>query len=135
VFDIPTITVRVVEHRLISRRCACGALTYAAGPAGVTAPVQYGPHAAAITVYLRLGQHLPVKRTAGLQRDKEGIDAAGVLPAFTGTLVHDAFAPCAPLSRGDPRAMQRPPATRAHRGGRSPRTSSGRAGHAHRVGC
>src|SRR3954467_4781222 len=168
VFDIPTITVRVVEHRLISRRCVCGALTCAAGPAGVTAPVQYGPHAAAIAVYLCLGQHLPVERTAGLlaelfgtpmaagtvaawttraaaglapftaparqalagaelvhadetglrvagrlhwlhvasstrftalfchrQRGKEAIDAAGVLPHCTGTLVHDAFAPYA----------------------------------------
>src|SRR3954462_9395267 len=45
VFGIPTITVRGVEHRLISRRCVCGALTAAAGPAGVTAPVSYGPHA------------------------------------------------------------------------------------------
>jgi transposase len=171
VFDIPTITVRVVEHRLISRRCVCGALTCAAGPAGVTAPVQYGPHAAAIAVYLCLGQHLPVERTAGLlaelfgtpmatgtvaawtaraaaglepftaaavaglaaaelvhadetglrvagrlhwlhvatsalftvlvchpKRGKEGIDAAGVLPGFTGTLVHDAFAPYARYS-------------------------------------
>src|SRR4051794_27996687 len=171
VFDIPTITVRVVEHRLISRRCVCGALTCAAGPAGVTAPVAYGPHAAAIAVYLCLGQHLPVERTAGLlaelfgtpmsvgtvaawtaraaaglepftaaavaglaaaelvradetglrvagrlhwlhvatstlftvlvchpKRGKEGIDAAGVLPGFTGTLVHDAFAPYARYS-------------------------------------
>src|SRR3954467_360849 len=168
VFDIPTITVRVVEHRLISRRCVCGALTCAAGPAGVTAPVQYGPHAAAIAVYLCLGQHLPVERTAGLlaelfgtamsvgtvaawtaraaagltpftaaartaltdaqvlhldetglrvagrlhwlhvassarftglcchrKRGKEAIDAAGVLPGFTGIAVHDAFAPYA----------------------------------------
>jgi hypothetical protein len=39
VFDIPQITVRVVEHRLVSRRCACGAVTAAAGPAGVSAPV------------------------------------------------------------------------------------------------
>jgi transposase len=165
VFDIPTISVRVVEHRLVSRRCACGTLTQAAGPAGVTAPAQYGPHAAAIAVYLCLGQHLPVGRTAGLlaevfgtpmstgtvaawtvrasaglepftaaavaaltdaelvhadetglrvagrlhwlhvatnarftvlfchrKRGKEAIDAAGVLPHFTGTLVHDAFA-------------------------------------------
>jgi transposase len=166
VFDIPQITVRVVEHRLISRRCAgCGAVTAAAGPAGVSAPVQYGPHAAAIAVYLVLGQHLPVERTAALlaevfgtpmstgtvaawttraaaglepftaavragllgeelvhadetglrvggrlhwlhvassdrftalfchrQRGKEAIDAAGVLPDFTRTLVHDAFA-------------------------------------------
>src|SRR3954449_2155653 len=169
VFDIPTITVRVVEHRLVSRRCVCGALTCAAGPAGVTAPVQYGPHAAAIAVYLCLGQHLPVERTAGLlaelfgtpmsvgtvaawtgraaaaglepstaaartaltdaqvlhldetglrmagrlhwlhvasstrftslfchrRRGKEAIDAAGVLPGFTGIAVHDAFAPYA----------------------------------------
>src|SRR3954468_19701626 len=54
VFDIPTITVRVVEHRLGYRRFACGALTAAAGPAGVSAPVAYGPHAAAIAVYLCL---------------------------------------------------------------------------------
>src|SRR3954453_12346088 len=168
VFDIPTIAVRVVEHRLISRRCSCGAVTQAAAPAGVTAPVSYGPHAAAIAVYLCLGQHLPVARTACLlaelfgtpmsvgtvaawthraaaglapftaaarqaltsaelvhadetglrvagrlhwlhvasstrftslfchrRRGKEGIDAAGVLPHCTGTLVHDAFAPYA----------------------------------------
>jgi transposase len=168
VFDIPKITVRGVEHRLVSRRCACGAVTRAVGPAGVGAPVQYGPHAAAIAVYLCLGQHLPVARTAALlaelfgtpmstgtvaawtaraaaglepftaaaraglaraelvhadetglrvagrlhwlhvassarftalfchrKRGKEAIDAAGVLPGFTGTLVHDAFAPYA----------------------------------------
>src|SRR4051794_36619671 len=168
VFDIPTITVRVIEHRLIARRCACGTLTQAAGPAGVTAPVSYGAHAAAIAVYLVLGQHLPVERTAGLlaelfgtpmatgtvaawtsraaaglapfaaaaraalssaellhadetglrvagrlhwlhvasstrftalvchrRRGKEAIDAAGVLPHFTGIAVHDAFAPYA----------------------------------------
>src|SRR3954465_13850981 len=48
VFDIPKTTVRGAEHRLVSRRCRCGTLTTAAGPAGVAAPVQYGPHAAAI---------------------------------------------------------------------------------------
>src|SRR3954447_3028099 len=164
VFDIPTISVRMVEHRLISRRCSCGAVTPAPAPAGVTAPVAYGPHAAAIAVYLCLGQHLPVARTACLlaelfgtpmsvgtvaawtgraaaalepftavaraaltsaelvhldetglrvagrlhwlhvassprftslfchrRRGKEAIDAAGVLPGFTGIAVHDAF--------------------------------------------
>jgi transposase len=166
VFDIPQITVRVVEHRLVSRRCSCGTVTQAAGPAGVSAPVCYGPHAAVIAIYLVMGQHLPVERTAALlaelfgtpmsvgtvaawtsraaaglesftaaaraalasaelvhadetglrvagqlhwlhvacsarftalfchrRRGKEAIDAAGVLPGFTGTLVHDAFAP------------------------------------------
>jgi transposase len=168
VFDIPKISVCVVEHRLVSRRCSCGVVTAAAGPPGVGAPVQYGAHAAAIAVYLVLGQHLPIERTAALlaelfgtpmatgtvaawtaraaaglapftpavragladaelvhvdetglrvagrlhwlhvasssrftalfchpKRGKEAIDAAGVLPAFTGIAVHDAFAPYA----------------------------------------
>src|SRR4051812_26859753 len=168
VFDIPLITVRVIEHRLVSRRCRCGALTCAAGPAGVPARLSYGPQAAGMGVCLVLAQHLPVERTAGLlaevfgtpmatgtvaawtaraaaglapftaaaraaltgaelvhadetglrvagrlhwlhvacsprftalschrRRGREGIDAAGVLPGFTGTLVHDAFAPYA----------------------------------------
>jgi transposase len=168
VFDIPEITVRVVEHRLASRRCGCGQVTAADTPAGVRAPTQYGPHAAAIAVYLCLGQHLPVERTASLladlfgtpmssgtvaawttraaaglepftnaarqqlasaelvhvdetglrvagklhwlhvacnalftvlfcsaKRGRDGIDAVGVLPEFTGIAVHDAFAPYA----------------------------------------
>src|SRR3954467_6433307 len=84
VFDIPTVTVRGVEHRLISRRCACGALTAAVGPAGVTAPVQYGPHAAAIAVYLCLGEHLAVGRAAGLLAELFGTPmATGTVAAWT----------------------------------------------------
>jgi transposase len=84
VFDIPTITVRVVEHRLVTRRCACGALTAAAGPAGVSASVQYGPHAAAIAVYLCLGQHLPVARTAALLAELFGTPmSVGTVAAWT----------------------------------------------------
>lgn len=80
VFDIPKINVRVIEHRLLSRRCSCGTVTTGVGPAGVSAPVQYGPHAAAIAVYLCLGQHLPVERTAGLLTDLFGT------PMSTGTV-------------------------------------------------
>jgi transposase len=84
VFDIPEITVRVVEHRLVSRRCGCGTLIHAAGPTGVGAPVQYGPHAAAIAVYLCLGQHLPVERTAGLLADLFGTPmSTGTVAAWT----------------------------------------------------
>jgi len=84
VFDIPTITVRVVEHRLVARRCRCGTVTSAAGPAGVSAPVQYGPHAAAIAVYLCLGQHLPAERTAGLLADLFGTPmSVGTVAAWT----------------------------------------------------
>jgi transposase len=84
VFDIPKITVRVVEHRLMSHRCACGQVTQGAGPAGVTAPTQYGPHAAAIAVYLCLGQHLPVARTASLLTDLFGTPmSTGTVAAWT----------------------------------------------------
>ncbi len=83
-FDLPTITVRVVEHRLVSRRCACGTVTQAAAPAGVAAPVSYGPSAATIAVYLVLGQHLPVARTAGLLAEVFGTPmATGTVAAWT----------------------------------------------------
>ena len=64
VFDLPPITVRVTEHQLIARRCACGATTCATAPEGVTAPVQYGPRITAIILYLYVGQFLSKKRTA-----------------------------------------------------------------------
>lgn len=84
VFDIPKITVRVVEHRMVSRRCGCGTVTAAAGPAGVNAPVQYGPHAATIAAYLCLGQHLPVKHTASLLADLFGTPmSVGTVAAWT----------------------------------------------------
>lgn len=166
VFDIPPISVRVIEHQLIKRRCGCGTVTSAEAPEGVTAPVQYGPRITAIIVYLYVGQFLSKKRTAaalaelfgtpvsqgtvaamtsraadglggflewtrtnlaaaevvnfdetGLRvagrlrwvhsastgkyslitvhdrRGTKGMDAAGVLPEFTGVAVHDAWAP------------------------------------------
>jgi transposase len=64
VFDLPPMTVRVTEHRLIARRCACGATTSAAAPGGVSAPVQYGPRITAIVLYLYVGQFLSKKRAA-----------------------------------------------------------------------
>ena len=64
VFDLPPIRVRVTEHQLIARRCACGTTTGAAAPQGVTAPVQYGPRITAIVLYLYVGQFLSKKRTA-----------------------------------------------------------------------
>ena len=166
VFDIPPIALHVVEHQMISRRCPCGTVTRAQAPTGAGAPVQYGPRARAIMVYLFMGQFLSRDRTAhalselfgapvsaatvgaatsraaghltgflslvrgqiaaagvahfdetGLRceghlawlhsastptlcllhahpcRGKTAMDDMGVLTAFTGTAVHDAFAP------------------------------------------
>ena len=103
VFDIPKIEVRVVEHRLIFRRCGgCGTLTAAAGSAGVTASVQYGPYAAAIAVYLVLGQHLPVERTTCLLAEVLG------MPTATSTVADwtvRAAAGLAPFTAAAPRAL------------------------------
>jgi transposase len=167
VFDLPPLRLQVTEHRLISRSCSCGAVTKADAPAGVNAPVQYGPRLGGVGVYLFHGQFLsrsrtcqalsdlfgapvaastvvswvrqvaaqvstkvlppivdritasPVAhfdetgfRTAGSlhwmhsastptdvlltvhrRRGTKGMDAAGVLPRFHGTAVHDAWAP------------------------------------------
>jgi transposase len=64
VFDLPPVTVRVVEHQLIARRCDCGATTCGTAPQGVAAPTQYGPRITAIVLYLYVGQFLSKKRTA-----------------------------------------------------------------------
>ena len=64
VFDLPPMTVQVIEHQLIARRCACGATTCGTAPQGVSAPVQYGPRITAIILYLYVGQFLSKKRTA-----------------------------------------------------------------------
>jgi transposase len=64
VFDLPPMTVRVIEHQLIARRCGCGTTTCGSAPQGVAAPVQYGPRITAIILYLYVGQFLSKKRTA-----------------------------------------------------------------------
>jgi len=63
-FDLPPVSVRVTEHQLVARRCACGVTTCGTAPDGVMAPVQYGPRITAIIVYLYVGQFLSKKRTA-----------------------------------------------------------------------
>ena len=63
-FNLPPMTVRVIEHQLIARRCACGTTTIGSAPEGVSAPVQYGPRITAIILYLYVGRFLAKKRTA-----------------------------------------------------------------------
>jgi transposase len=166
VTELPEVRAEVTEHQMIGRRCGCGTVTWADAPDGVNAPVQYGPRAAAIGVYLWHGQFLSRDRacaamtdlfgcapspgalasmagriaaaavpaievirgtlagadvahfdetgfraagklawvhsassgrhvlvTVHARRGKDGMDAAGVLPAFAGIACHDAWAP------------------------------------------
>ena len=63
-FDLPPICIEVTGHQPVERECVCGQRTRAQAPAGVDAPVQYGPRIAAIVVYLHVGQFRSRKRTA-----------------------------------------------------------------------
>lgn len=77
VFDLPPKAVEVTEHQLVERECACGHRTRAAAPAGVDAPVQYGPRIAAIVVYLYVAQFLSKSRTAQALADLFGTPMSG----------------------------------------------------------
>ncbi|WP_125613107.1 IS66 family transposase [Specibacter cremeus] len=81
VVDLPPITVWTTEHRIEHRRCSCGCVTMAQAPAGVGAPVQYGPRVRALGVYLLTVQHLPLQRTAELMGEVVGA------PVSQGSLV------------------------------------------------
>jgi len=84
VFDLPPISVRVVEHQLVARRCRCGATTCGMAPEGVVAPVQYGPRITAIILYLYVGQFLSKKRTAAALAELFGTPVSeGTVAAVT----------------------------------------------------
>lgn len=80
VFDLPEPPAPVVtEHRVHVYSCPqCGKRTQAAFPAGIAAPVQYGPRICAMVVYLLHGHFLPEDRLAELMRDLFGVS---VVPA------------------------------------------------------
>jgi transposase len=80
VFDLPSVALRVTEHRAERRRCACGATSAASFPRGVGAPASYGPGLRALALYLICFQHLPYQRAARLLADWLGA------PVSTGTL-------------------------------------------------
>ena len=66
VTEIPPVQAEVTEHQMIEKQCpCCGERTKAEAPDGVTAPVQYGPRAAAIGAYLWHGQFLSATGPAG----------------------------------------------------------------------
>jgi transposase len=80
VFDVPAPRVVVVEHRVEKRRCACGCVTAAEFPAGVSAPAVYGPGVKAHAVYLLCAQHVPRERCAEALAEMFGVRVS------TGTL-------------------------------------------------
>jgi transposase len=84
VFDVPPVKIQVTEHQLVERECRCGQRTRGAAPDGADAPVQYGPRAGAIIVYLYIGQFLSRKRTAQALAELFGTPlSAGTVAALT----------------------------------------------------
>lgn len=63
VFDLPALQLSVTEHQAEIKRCpVSGRKVSAAFPAGVVAPVQYGPNFRGLTLYLFHQQLLPFDR-------------------------------------------------------------------------
>ena len=58
VIDIPPVKAETTEHQMLTLLCGCGRETKAEAPAGVTAPVQYGPRIMGTGIYLWHGQFL-----------------------------------------------------------------------------
>jgi hypothetical protein len=58
VTGIPPVRPVVTGHQLLTLACGCGEETKAEAPAGVTAPVQYGPWIMGTGIYLWHGQFL-----------------------------------------------------------------------------
>lgn len=70
VFDIPPIKIKVTEHCAEIKICPkCGCTTKADFPEDVKHVVQYGPHVAALSVYLHHYQLLPYERSCELLSD------------------------------------------------------------------
>jgi transposase len=104
VTEIPEVRAGVTEHQMIGLRCDCGTVTWANAPEGVGAPVQYGPRAAAIGVYLWHGQFMSRDRACRAMADLFGCaPSPGTLAAMTRKIA-SAAAPAADAVRSALRA-------------------------------
>ncbi|MDP9388636.1 MAG: IS66 family transposase [Actinomycetota bacterium] len=73
VIDLPEVAPVVTEHRAHTCRCRCGHDSTGAFPAGVRAPISYGPRARAVVAYLLARQHIPTRRVAETVADLFGL--------------------------------------------------------------
>src|SRR6266566_3179076 len=70
VVDVPSPRLWVREYQAEQKQCPqCQQITNAAFPAGVQAPIQYGPNVGATAVYLVEQQLLPLARACEVMRD------------------------------------------------------------------
>lgn len=73
VFELPPMKMRVIEHRLMGARCACGLWHEGAWPQGVNAPAQYGAGVKAFCVSLSQQHLVPLGRVCEVMQDAFGV--------------------------------------------------------------
>lgn len=94
VFDLPALQLSVTEHQAEIKRCpVSGRKVSAAFPAGVVAPVQYGPNFRGLTLYLFHQQLLPFDRLRQTCLDLFGQPLSLGTLTQTSRSAHDALAP------------------------------------------
>ena len=107
VFDLPPLRLTVTEHQAEIKQCPISGLTVKATfPAGVEAPVQYGPHFRGLALYLFNQQLLPFDRLRQTCLDLFG------QPLSLGTLTqinHRAYQTLAPVEAAIIRALIQAP--------------------------
>ncbi len=67
VFDLPTVTYEVTEHRAMRSICSCVHVHTGEFPDAVNTTVQYGPRAQAAMVHLNQNHAVSVQCTAALE--------------------------------------------------------------------
>jgi transposase len=94
VTEIPPVQAEVTEHQMIEKECpCCGERTKAEAPDGVTAPVQYGPRAAAIGAYLWHGQFLSRDRACQALGEMFGCEPSPAVIAAAAKKIAAAVSP------------------------------------------
>ena len=63
----------VIEYRIVSGTCVYGRAQRSTFPAGIEAPVQYGPSGSTFAVYMTQYQLLPYQCTAGVLHELAGL--------------------------------------------------------------
>ena len=104
VIEIPQPRPEVTEHQALHKACsACQTVTAGTFPPEVTQPVQYGPRAKAVAVYLQTYQLLPLERTVEALRDLFGIyPAEGTVVTAQGS----AYTQLAPVAQAISAALR-----------------------------
>jgi transposase len=72
VFDLPQPRLQVDEHQLVVHQCPCGCVMRGQFPAGVDAPVQYGPRIQAQSVLLNVDYRVPFAKIRQFWADLTG---------------------------------------------------------------